>query len=408
MAKRKLPNWIAAYKEYTDNTESPDSFHIWTALWTLAGAVQRKAWLQLGQLTAYTNIYVCLVAPPGKARKTSAINIGTKLLNTLELPMVATSTTREALISRAVESAQTTEIDTGKFLLHNSLSLASDEFAVFLGKDNFPMISMLTDWYDCKSNWVYETKKDGTQTVDGVWFNMISAATPQSLRMCLPDVAFGGGLTSRMIFVVEDDKRKSVPLPFQTPREEQLEKDLAHDLKYIHDHFVGAFTIDEAARRYYTDWYNSEERHKGLVDHRLAGYLDRKPKHVLKVAMLMHMATKDNFVLDEQDMKAAVILLDMIEPKMPDAFTEMGSNQLAPIQSRVLEYVASFSKVTFKQVHRVFWRDATEEQLQQIMSALVSTGYVKHLIGGADDIYQVKRKKKKEEQASDGTSEGAE
>ena len=46
---RKLSNWIEAYTAFTNNTEAPEKFHRWTAISTIAGALNRKCWVNIGR-----------------------------------------------------------------------------------------------------------------------------------------------------------------------------------------------------------------------------------------------------------------------------------------------------------------------------------------------------------------------
>jgi hypothetical protein len=55
-------NWIYKYLKYTDQMESPSSFHIWSALAALSCTLQRKVWINRGFYTLYPNQYIILVA----------------------------------------------------------------------------------------------------------------------------------------------------------------------------------------------------------------------------------------------------------------------------------------------------------------------------------------------------------
>ncbi|KKL23906.1 hypothetical protein LCGC14_2420760, partial [marine sediment metagenome] len=76
--KRQLGNWIRAYMEYTLDTESPDTYHFWTALTMLGASTKRQVWLDMKMLgPVFPNFYVILVGPSG-ARKSAAAGIGVR------------------------------------------------------------------------------------------------------------------------------------------------------------------------------------------------------------------------------------------------------------------------------------------------------------------------------------------
>ena len=72
--------FIESYMAYTSGQESPTDFHYWTAVSTLSSAVGRNVWLDRGYYKLYPNHYVILVAGSALSRKSSAINIGIRIL----------------------------------------------------------------------------------------------------------------------------------------------------------------------------------------------------------------------------------------------------------------------------------------------------------------------------------------
>src|SRR2546427_12238432 len=73
--QREAGNWVAAYMEYTKESESPDAYHVWTALSSLASVARRNIWLDQGIYLLYPNLYVALVGPPGRTGKSTAIRM---------------------------------------------------------------------------------------------------------------------------------------------------------------------------------------------------------------------------------------------------------------------------------------------------------------------------------------------
>jgi len=173
--KRKVPDWIDGFLRCTENTEPSRAYRLWTAVASIASVLQRKCRLDWGTLTFYPNMYVVLVGPPA-ARKGTAMSLAKPLLDELQIKMAAEAITREALIRELKNSTDTLITEGGKMYFHSSLTIWSQELTVFLGYQNHQLMSDLTDWYDCRNQWIYRTKNSGTDEIIGslrylVWRN---------------------------------------------------------------------------------------------------------------------------------------------------------------------------------------------------------------------------------------------
>lgn len=81
---RKLKHWLKAYMNFTRASESPDAFHFWTGVGTIAGALRRRVWLDMRHFQWTPNIYIILVGPPGVANKSTTVRIGSSLLSQVD------------------------------------------------------------------------------------------------------------------------------------------------------------------------------------------------------------------------------------------------------------------------------------------------------------------------------------
>jgi len=232
---REISDWLSGYLTYTENSEPPLSYHQWCGLSMIAGALQRKVSLKWGFEKIHPNLFVVLVGPSGKARKGVAIGIAKSML--VQVPGIAVSpeaTTREAVISamkRAITNYQDPEDNAIKF--HCSLTAFSEELSVFLGQNDIKFLANLTDWYDSKDSWSYETVGRGRDSLQGLCFNLLGATAPDWLQSMLPQEAVGGGFTSRIIFVVEDKKEKLSPSILSLTKSLLLKKRLRGTLKEL-------------------------------------------------------------------------------------------------------------------------------------------------------------------------------
>jgi len=146
---RNFENWIDAYIKFTSNTEPCRMYHEWCAISVIAGALERRSWLQWDR-KLYPNLYVVLTSPPGAGRKGTAMRIANRFIRSLpDVSIAAKSITEARLIAAVHASKRESKIrNQNEMVTHSSTTVFSDELTVFLGYKNLEMITTLTDWYD--------------------------------------------------------------------------------------------------------------------------------------------------------------------------------------------------------------------------------------------------------------------
>lgn len=387
---RKLNDWLESYLLYTENSEPPKLFHVWTGISTIAAVLQRKCTLKWGHLQFFPNMYIVLVGPPGKVRKGTAMSFGRNLLSRLGIKMAAESTTREALVREIMNSQETLMNDeTGAISFHSSLTVYAPELVVFLGYNQQQLMMDLTDWFDCgqgpEGTWTYRTKHQGSDDIIGVWVNLIGATTPDLLRSCLSMDAIGGGLTSRIIFVFEDQKYKSCPIPFLSPEEEKLGEDLHYDLEQIYL-MKGQFKPTQDFIELWKDWYTAADTTPVFDDPRLAPYCERRPVHVMKLSMICSASRNDKMILERQDLARSISIIEATEKRMPNTFSGIGKSPHAEVLSKVMQEIGLQGEVTVRELQRKFYNDADARVLQLIIQTLENMGWVSRIETATDTI----------------------
>lgn len=369
--QRQLDDWIDAYLDYTSNSEPPEMFHLWTAVSCIAACLKRKCWLEWGMLTHYPNMYIVLVAPSGRARKGTAMDIGYNFLTELNIRLSAEATTRESLI-RYLKQSSDTHIDqeTGRQSLHSSLTIWSQELTVFLGYNNSQLMSDLTDWYDCKKRWHYSTKdRSLSDDLVNIWVNLYGATTPPLIQTALPQDAIGGGLTSRVIFVFEENKRCTVAVPELSDKQMALHPKLLHDLEMIHL-LSGQFVYDSKFRDAYCEWYEKEDKNPPFKDGRLAGYNERRANHLKKLCIIMSASRSQSKVLTLVDFIRAKTILEETEKNMPKVFGGVGKSQIAPIINKIIYMLVQQERIAYEDLATHFWNDVDIAGLDKAIQAI--------------------------------------
>lgn len=392
---RKLADWLDSYMQYTDNSEPPKMYHTWTAISTLAAALQRKCFLNWGHLRFFPNMYIVLVGPPGKVRKGTAMGFGRAFLSKLGVKMSAESITREALVREIMNSQESIiNEETGAISFHSSLTVYAPELVVFLGYNQQQLMMDLTDWFDCgqgpDGTWTYRTKHQGSDDIIGVWVNMIGATTPDLLRSCLSMDAIGGGLTSRIIFVFESEKYKSCPVPFLSAEAEQIGEDLYYDLEQIHM-MKGQFKPSTDFIELWKEWYIHADKNPVFSDSRLAPYCERRPVHVMKLSMILNASRTEDMKVTAVDLSRAINIIETTERNMPQTFSGIGKSPHAEVLSRVMNVIGIEGEISMKDLQRRFYNDADARVLELIVQTLVGMGFVTRRETATDTVLRYHR-----------------
>ena len=388
MDDRKLDDWIEGFMQYTENSEPPKQFRLWTAISVVAAALERKCYLDWGSLTFYPNLYVVLVGPSG-CRKGTAMTPGLRLINSIGLKVAAESVTREALIRDLKQSNNNEISEDGNLILHSSLTIYSQELVVFLGTENKQLMSDLTDWYDCREQWTYRTKNMGTDEIVNVWVNLIGATTPSIIQSALPQDAIGGGLTSRMIFINARRKEKIVPIPFFTPEELKLRDELEEDYERIHC-MRGAFTVTSAFVDRWAEWYTASDGKPPFESDHFGGYFERRPQHLMKLSLVMNASRTDSMLVDVIDFERARLILEAAEQTMPHTFSGYGQSKLADATYKILSYVKEKQRVPLQELHSRFIFDVDKKELADILGSLEAGGFVRLRLGEHENYIEWK------------------
>lgn len=369
---RHYPDFLTAYLKYVDKTESPASYHIWTCLSIMGAAMQRRTYLQWGMKTFYPNLYVVLVGPSG-CRKGTAMTIGKDLIKNVNGILVTSeSVTREALIRDMREGVnQYVDPTDGQLRYHSSISVFSEELSVFLGQQNIKFLADLTDWFDCPDDWTYRTKGSGTDKIVGICPNILGATAPDWLKSILPSEAFGGGFTSRIIFVVEEEKRQLVSNPHIAPEVMAMREGLINDLQQM-ALMAGPFLFQTETMEFYEDWYIKQSKKPAIRDPLFAGYCERRATHLLKLSMVVSASRSNSRIIYRDDLERALLLLEAIEPKMPRTFLGMGKAKYSEMTALIYDYVKRHGKASSSELLNKFHLDLDEYSMKIICGTLTA------------------------------------
>jgi len=173
--------------------------------------------------------------------------------------------------------------------------------------------------------------------------------------------------------VYEDKKGKLVRKP--TLREE-LGTGLEQKLQMIRG-LTGEFSVTPGFEEVYFDWYEESEGKQLFRDPRLDYYVQRRPTHLFKLAMICAASRgAEDMTCRAEDAKQAISLLHSVEQTMDRVFEGVGSNPFASLQQRIFRVLENRKEMPVKEVARMFADDASHMQLSEAIQGLEQQGKV--------------------------------
>jgi hypothetical protein len=366
---RQLSDWLEHYMRYTQRTEPPELYHLWSGLTALSSALRRKCYCNWGALRGiiYPNVFVSLVGPPG-GRKGTAMKIAKSFVQQLEIPLGADSLgSTQALYKELMDSEDSYVDPSGITKKHKSISVWAEEFQVFLSDRDQLLIPSLTDLFDCADTWKYKTLARKTEDISNCWITIIGAITPDMLQAKLTRDAVGGGLMSRIIFVVGCGPKQRKALQFLTQEEEEINQKLENDLQEIAN-LSGQFTLSKEFLKAYVRWYERDYDESGVPSDKFLGYNHRRPLHINKVCMLLSVSESNDLIITEEHFEKALAVMQLTEHSMPDAFYGLGLANTANVYAKILSFIEAREYFDWTELVRSFHLDV--ENISQLRGYL--------------------------------------
>jgi hypothetical protein len=372
-------NFLDDYKIYTDKMESPDIFLLWSAYSALAGAAQRKIWLDLGHFKIAPNLYIILVGPAGIVKKSTAMYITKDLF--LEIESIKTKSdliTKEAVIIAMEQALNKVDLpwDKTKIFMHSSITIFANEMSVFIKKGDKDFASFITSLFDCQSVFKYTTIKRGDNILVNPFLNIMGCTTPEWISSNISEDIMEGGLTARTILVYAEKPRRPNAIPIVSLEQEEARKRMMKRLVDL-TQLVGVFKFSPDATTFYVAWY---ERHyaQPAPHHKLQGYWHRKHVHLLKLSMLNSLAYSDKLTIEVEDLRQALKVLDMTEPTTEKALKGVGRNILSPITQDILDQIktAPGGKIELGILLRLNIYRTNHQEFTEIIKTLLTTGQI--------------------------------
>lgn len=365
--QRKLDNWLLGFQKWSvPTTEAPETYLMWSGLFTLSAAVRKHVKIPkayLGSWESFPNLYIVLVGPPA-VKKTTALAFTDDLLS--KLPEVPASPTK--ISEAALASALSTSID-------GSIYITASELASLVGKSKLDMYEFLTDGFDSRKDIKVMTISRGLEVIPNPCINMMACTQPAWILENMPASVIGGGFASRCIFVFEGSTSRW-QMYYRNIDQKEMEKlgaDLLSDLIHI-SQLQGEFSVTTEALDFMEDWYQNGMRILQTRDPRLQGYFARRHVHAHKVAQLISLAKKDELSLGIEEFKQAIAILEISERSLMNVFRNIGRNSLSADTDAIRDFVKANKKVERGEILKNFQASALPDVIDKLVNGLIAMG----------------------------------
>ncbi len=389
LPRRLKSGVLEAFCKFTEDTEVPPAFAVWSGMITIAAALGRDCFVDYGYYTIYPNLYIVLIGPSAVAKKSTSIKFAARMIKQVKptINVLSQKMTPESLISR-LSGLDAKEGDTMIVPAAVGVALVS-EFATLVDKGAFKsgMIGILTDLYDAE-DFEYSTKARGLEKVKNPCLSIIGGCTLFWIKECIPIISVGGGFTSRIVFVFSKGSGKLVPEPQMTPENKRRREDICHDLCEI-SKMRGPFGRTDGAKKIYNDEYVHFRTNSPLIeDESLCGYAGRRADILMKVAMLVSASSSSDRLIGERSMSVALSILKRTEEHMPNVLRVITSNEVGDIFDQILRYIEKNKIVGKAELTRRFLPKIGANELDAMMRTLEQANLVtSEVIGGGKTRY---------------------
>jgi len=431
------PGFIQDFVIGLYNSEVPVAYSAWSAIWCLAMAIKREAWVRwFKDDPLFPNFYIILSGPPsskkgkavGRAVRVYKSGIGpvdrpvkgeaerpyegkisepwVRAMKT-HVPLIMDfSTTRplKAALSwrgrrgMGTEKGHDVELrDVDGELLHNAdgsiwryaktseIGVVTEELSTFLGKQKYNegLVPLMLAIYNTDLDKEDRTDAHGIISMRSLCTNWLAGTTADSFQDAVADTAKGDGFFSRATIVHQDRRwQRFFPPPDWPwlPGPDELGTRLA----YVAETTLGEHVLTPGALALAKTWYDA---HVESLDAQVsyAHFWSRKDVQLLKLSLIMkaqRYPEPGDFDITEDDLRDAIRLLDATARFAPRIMEPTS----APQRMRDIEkFQRVISKGGAKGVSRARLQRSTHlpaEDMDVILSELLRYGKVR--VVGAD------------------------
>ena len=385
--KKLVPedSFIGQYMKYMSVIETAESYDFWCAMWAIGTGVGRGVFVDRPNSAVYCNWYIILAAEAGTTRKSTAIRSIRDILGGT-CTILGGKTSPEALELLLHESTREGEGARASF--------AVSELVTILGREGYmsTMPGLLTDLYDCPAERRSPgTLKSGEIIQENVYINFLSASTPSWLVSAINPSVIEGGFTSRVIFVVDDARKRAIAWP------EERAVGAKDSIRELYDRTIedakriGGIAISTGGLKKFRNWYNNRATH---TDPFLSSFEAREDDHTLRLAA--GLAINDGTLeLQAKHISSAIQIIADVKGRANGLFGQDFSqrarvtNGIGRIREILIE--SGSDGIKHSELQRRVVRHCDAKELRMLMDIMHESGMIQIFVVGKARFYRATR-----------------
>lgn len=373
-----MADWIESFIADTQGILAPESFLLWTAITTIAGVLERKCWTETYRGRLYPNQFVILCGFPASGKSLCIERARRYWVDTPEIFVGPENPTRKSFLETLQKSPRSYMNGTGATepMIFCAMSTPASELGVLFSAGDKDFFSAMSDLYDNKDQFSAPRSTTRSVNLERPTVNILGGATPDYLGEIFPDIAWGQGFTSRLIFIYGTEVHDP-NLDVFKPQTKNLQAQLQADLDKI-SKLAGEFIWETPAMDALNKWVG--QKLPPVPEHsRLIHYRGRRGAHVLKLCMISAVSRRQSLIVGLDDfLRARKWLLDA-ETQMPDVFRAIKSKSdeqliLEAHQHAYSKYSSLIREKRQPLPEQILWEfiqeRTTSERVQGIIQAL--------------------------------------
>lgn len=380
--------------EYTHDLPSPAVFRMWSAIYAVGAAAERRIWTSLGTNKLHPNLFVFLVGPPGVGKTQAIVPMETFLRKSQTVHIAPTDMTKQGLLDALVTSSRGSIVDGRPFDYH-FMAIIIRELSNFMSQYDSALAGLLTDLFDCPP--VNEEQKRGrgeeSTVINNPGISMLVGTATKNLGNTISKDMWGSGFMARVLMVYAADIIVPSDMFQEIPANEILGEQIStgfRELGNLKGRMHWDHTTQLALRQ-----FRLNQTEGAPVHNLLAEYVTRRWLHLGKLCMISALSDLRMTVL-ESDFHRAAHWLTLAESQMPEIFKDMVSHEDGQIyeelrhQMTIIHMNTGHQPIPVEWIYRFLSKRVGAHAVQRMIQIAESGGFIIRMAGTQGDDAEYK------------------
>jgi hypothetical protein len=294
-------SWLDLLVQSTEESEAPERYFWWSGLAAISAIARKNVYLNRHYYKLYPNIYVALVSSRSGAKKGIPISICKSILEECSVCRIISGCNSIQGLTQDLSMQKT--YSNGTVITDAQGIMISDEFESFLTDDPKALtyLTALHNTHEHEKSWTKRLKGSPLEELKSPCLTLLVASNETLFDSMVKQKDIEGGFIARTFIVYEKKPRLINSLIYPPKRKPDIHELTLRLLKI--SKITGEFKWTEDAASLYDTWYRRLST-LGIDDR--TGSISRLGDQVLKAAMLISLARKDDLDLTVEDISLAI------------------------------------------------------------------------------------------------------